>query len=179
MLAEEIEKGLEKLLLDIMVEYRDDIRKKIRERGLVLTGDLVKSVTAQVKKTPTGLKGVIMLNDYGLTWETGISRDRIGAYISSQGNIMAKLESYMRKRNAVNPRAAAFATIQTWYREGAPTRASRRFSSAPGGSRTGFIARSVEEKQKDVFRRIRSEGEDIVLFAINQAARNLRQVFAA
>lgn len=179
MITGEIEEALKKLLTDVMIEYKDDIKEKIKQRGLVLTGALLNSVTARVEKTPGGFKGVILLNDYGLTWETGIPKEKIAAYISSQGNILAKLEAYMRKRNATNPRAAAFSTIKVWKREGAPTRASKRFSNAPGKTRTGFIKSSVEERQQQVIERFQSEVENIILFSITQTARELRTIFAA
>lgn len=175
--VKDIQSKLEKLMVSIMDEYKDEIQFNIRQRGLVLTGSLLNSVESRVVRTPFGLTGQIWLNDYGLVWETGVSRSRIDQFLGSKANAIAELTRYMRARGAVNPRGAAYATIQVWYREGAPTRASRRYSNAPGGERTRFISRAVESKQDEVEKRIASEAADIVLVSVTQAARKALRSF--
>lgn len=178
-IVEDIQRQLSGLLLKIMEEYRDEIRDNIRERGLVLTGQLLNSVEARVVNTPFGLRGQIWLNEYGLVWETGITRDKIGTYVGRQRNLLADLTGYMRARGADNPGRAAFATIETWYREGAPTRASRKYSNAPGGERTRFIQRAVESKSQEVEKRIREKSSQVVLLTVERRARQALRGFLA
>lgn len=170
---DEIEDRLRSILLDEAEAYADQISFNIRERGLVLTGSLAKSPEARIVATPSGLKAQVLINDYGLVWETGVSRTRIDRFVRSEPNFISRLTRYMAARGSRNPRAAAEATIHVWYREGAPTRASRRYSNAPAGERTRFVQRAIEKLEPGTVSRIEEQAAEVTLVSVTNSIRRI------
>lgn len=175
-LTDAVQMGLYELVERIMKAYQTEIRNQIEDSGLVDTGRFRDSVEYRIIKTPTGLKGQILALEYGLKWETGFNRQQVQGYIRSQINLVNDLEDYFSRKLADNPRRAAQLTVKAWRREGAPTRASRRFSRAPKGERTRFIGRAVETTLQPIEKFVADEGENVLLFAIRQPLRDLSTI---
>ncbi len=173
MIAEAVEKGLFEIVERVMKAYQTRMKQYIRERGLVDTGDGLNSVTYRVLFTPGGVRGQILINSYMTTWETGISVLDIPSYLRQNPTIVRDLEKYFLRKGADDALRAAYLTIDTWEREGAPTRNSRRFSRAPGGERTRFILRTVEDSEKSIQKFIQEEGRGVLVAAIRQPIRDL------
>jgi len=134
---------IKRVLETVMKDLQGQLRKEVRGQGHVLSGNLVDSITYEVKTTPEGYTAVMYAADYGIVVNMGVSaqhipysgrRGRGGTSLYIQGLI-----SYFERRGLPSREAkgAAFATAAVHKRQGMPTRASFRFSR--NGRRTGFV----------------------------------------
>ena len=139
------------------------VKLELAAQGHRLTGALIDSVTYQVKQTATGALIEGLLLDYGIPVNTGVPAANIPYSGSRRGGgkaskYIAGLKLFAKLRFRVNEREAtriAFAIANKHKKQGMPTQASKRFSSA--GKRTGAIQdglANVDDKIQEVINEV-------------------------
>lgn len=154
------------------------LHKELRDQGHVLTGSLLRTTSAVLRRTRGGYSGEVRMNDYFAYLERRLPPERV-PYSPGSGarrsKVVDALIRYWRLRGLPpdEAKSASFATLNKWKREGRPTRASFRFSK--NGRRTGFLERSIEEitaRADDVLTRgATNEIEKALVAAVRTAIR--------
>lgn len=93
----------------------------------------------------------ISFNDYGQYVQSGVPASRIKSPFAPAR--IKGLTDFAKQRFGVSRKEAeriAYAIASKHKREGMPTRASRRFSRAPGNKRTGFIDQAIVEMEPKI-----------------------------
>ena len=122
--------GAERLISQI-------IRKESADQGHTLTGAMEESLDASVSR-----KGRADIMEGFAVFYTKFVNEGLPASSASYAQAPFLIE-YFKQRGLqeTEARAAAFATIKTWMKEGMPTQASKRFSST--GSRTNMVKNAI------------------------------------
>jgi hypothetical protein len=138
-------------IAQLMVEFREIVRKELRDQGHVATGKLANTMRIEVQESQSRVVANLWLEDYFLNIEYPLQAGRVPYTRGSGARFSQLVESLMRwfrQKGVSNPSRATFATINKWKKEGRPTRASFRFSR--NGRRTGFMKESVKTFSKDL-----------------------------
>lgn len=163
-----------RLVSKIMLTLQEEMKSQIEAQGHRLTGKLINSVGFEVKRTAGGYRGELYLEDYGLILDSGVKANRI-PFGRSTGRKVSKyiqgLIDYFKKRGLPDREAtgAAFATARVQSREGMPTRASFRFSKT--GERTGFISRTVQNKEETIYAIFERQSAEIIELRFTEGVR--------
>lgn len=161
-----------KAIIAALEESKQLIVAAIKERGHVLTGNLISEISYEVKYFGNVTVGRMYMPTYGFYVEFGVRPERIpytipnGATRKGASGRRSKyidgLISYFTKRGLQDDEAkrAAFATARVHKREGMSTVASARFSKV--GKRNGFVAASQPAIEEIAGRALENYGFEIV-----------------
>ncbi len=153
-------KELRPFVFSILEDLAGYLKARIRLQGHQGSGRLIRSVEVRVDVKTGGLEGYILLNDYAKYLESGVPANRIPFRgVTGRGGTSKYIQGLFQhwRRLGLSPGEAlraSFATAQVQKREGMPTRASRRFSRDKNSARTGFIGRTVEDREKKIIAEI-------------------------
>ena len=129
------------------------IKVSFRFQGHRLTGNLEKSIGYKVVLDSRGARILIVMEDYGVIQDQGISAQNIpfgGTGSSAKSKYIQGLADFAQKRFFVDIKEAtsiAFAIANVHKREGMQTRASSRFSRS--GKRRGAIKEALDDTQEE------------------------------
>lgn len=151
--------------VDALLKKAADIaRRELEGQGHKLTGSLIASIETKLQVKRNAILGLVLMNDYFEHLEYPLPPERVPYGSGSgakQSKLIRALTNYWKKRGLGNDEAkrASFATANKWKQEGRPTKASFRFSK--NGRRTGFLAESLRqiEKQADEVLSLKAEDE--------------------
>jgi len=128
---------------------RDQFVKELMEQDHNATGDLIKSIKYEVKKSSDGWAILFTALDYGLFVETGTKPHKIPIAVLMEWIINKGIAS--GEKDVKN---AAFAIQRKIMQEGTPTKGSYKFSK--NGRRTEWITYTVEKNTVKI-------GEELLL----------------
>lgn len=146
---------IKRLITELMEEFREIVRKELKDQGHSDTGKLSKSMRIEVIEYTGGIKALLYLQDYYVFLEYPM---RAGNVPYSRGSgartsqLITQLIAWFRRKGAANPVAASFATVNVWLKEGRPTDRSYAFSR--NNRRTGFMKQSVKTWSKGLAEKI-------------------------
>ena len=140
-------------LEEIMKGLVSDLQKSLIDQGHNLTGRLHDSIVYEVDQDGTTMVGRVLIEEYGVFVEAGVTADKIpfdpsrkkgqgggGKSQYIQGLVRFWEHRGLSGREAVS---AAFATARIHKREGMPSSNSFGYSST--GERTGFIRTVLDD----------------------------------
>lgn len=161
------ELNIKETLEQVLNLLSERLKQNWEAQGHRLTGRLENSLQISTNYANDIWTGTIEGEDYGLSLEFGVAKERIpftpGARRGGKSKYIQGLISFWLKRglNSREAKGAAFATAHIHKREGIPTRASHRFSRT--GARLGAIQEVVQQSTADIRRLIegRFEGANL------------------
>jgi len=166
----------------LLNETATQISKEFNLQGHKLSGSSIRQMEIKVTQSGNTVTGVILVAYYWSYLENGVTSARI-PYSGRRGvakvsKYIQGLISYFERRGLPEKEAksAAFATAAVHRRQGMPTRASRRFSRAEGGARTGFIARAAERVESYAYEVFAEKMAGQLQLRIVQALSNQEEV---
>jgi hypothetical protein len=128
------------------------LKNVLRQQGHNLTGKLLDSIEAktEIDRSNFIAKIQIYFENYGNVLNTGIKPNRV-PYERGSGKktskVVQSLSNYARLRGMANDNKQAlkiaFAILNSWKKNGAPTIGSKKFSKT--GRRTGSIQETIEQ----------------------------------
>lgn len=134
------------------------------KQGHKATGKLLESIKVELKENPTSLIG--SFEDYGIFVDTGVRNVRPGrAYIEA---IIRWLRAVGIQGGIKELTSIAFAIRATHLKEGIPSRDSRKFSSAPGQRRIGWMTETLNENEQEIAKRI----DEVFFFEVDVIVEN-------
>lgn len=126
---------------------------ELSAQGHNASGKLLKSIETVVEEKGEALVGKILMNDYSIFLDKGVTADRVpytrgsGAKRSKYIDALIEWSRYIKPSLAEKERKSfAFAVAHTAKQEGHPTRGSYAFSD--NGRRKAFYEHSVEKNME-------------------------------
>ena len=135
------------MALDFLVEK---IKEEIEGQGHRATGSLLDSIEAQIEETPDGFIGRILINDYALILDRGVTANRVPFSSGSGARTSKYIDALIDWIKIIKPSLAererksfAFAIARKAKKEGHPTRNSFTYSS--NGRRKEWSRFSIDQ----------------------------------
>lgn len=145
----------EAAIKELIEDFRVQVADELRNQGHRLTGKLERSMRTEVNVKGNKILAILYLEEYYIFLEyemrPGRTPYRRGSGAGSSKVVQELIKAFTRY-GASDPKAAAFATLNKWAKEGRPTRASYRFSR--NGRRTGFLSFTIKQFEKGLPERL-------------------------
>lgn len=132
----------------LMDEIKDRYIQSVEEQGHRNTGKLIDTAEAIVEVNNSIIEGKLRLLDYFQYLERRLAPGEVpfspGSGRGSNKMIDALIEYFKSKgKSEKEAKAASFATVNTWKKEGRPSNASKRFSRT--GNRLKPLGQLIDE----------------------------------
>lgn len=136
-------------------DFREIMIQELKDQGHWDTGKLGNNSRIEIKAQETKIQGLLWLEDYYVFIENPMAPGKqlyTRGSGASSSQIVQALMQWFRRKGAPNPMRATFATLNTWRKEGRPTRRSLQYSS--NGRRTGFLKETVRQFSLDAVKNV-------------------------
>lgn len=167
-------------LFDRIVQQMEGIYDKyiieLDKQGHIDTGKLASTGQIETQFIPLGIRSTLLLESYYEYLERRLDPQHIPFQRGSgkkTSKLVQALFRYFQRKGATDFKAATFATINKWKKEGRPTKASLRFSSV--GTRIRPLSRVLEDLDVSVETMFTLAGEKALDEVIINMAENTRR----
>ncbi len=176
MFADTYAKELFDDIVDLMNQVKDLLIEEFKKQGHNNTGNYIKQAESVVDFQGLTVRGRLFLAAYFEYLERRLPASQVPYQRGSgrgRSKVVQALIRYFDQRGARDPKAATFATLNKWKKEGRPTRASYRFSSNGRRLRPlGYVLDNLDKKIEELLQRQAAKGLEAV---INNIAENTQR----